>query len=234
MQPSTSATPRKKRMLETPDSELEALETLEPSDEEADGDEEDQDMAALVGVGGDLSIPNLEETEWLDEKSDIVFTSGPVSEYCNNCELVHYNVFLSIQKYEVAYGERRSQQSSFQSKWPQIYVTKFYKAKDSSEMKSISLGIDVIHACSVALGILKAMENGPAREHFVNWIGHDIIKEAFASWRTIEEAPPNPVSEALQKAQKEEQKTKEKALAAKKKVELLKKSLAKYKRTGKH
>ena len=75
---------------------LESLEALEPSpsdDEDVlleDEDEQDRDAVLQLPLGGDISIPTQEETEWLDEKSDIVFTCGPVSEFCrHSCELMH-------------------------------------------------------------------------------------------------------------------------------------------------
>ena len=132
----------------------------------------------------------------------------------------------------MAYGERQAVHSTYHSKWPQIYISKFYKPKDSSDTKSITLGVDAIHACSVALGILKAMENSPARDYFVNWVTHDAIKASIEHWKNFE-VTRDPVAEALHKAQKDEQKAKEKVAAARKKVEQLKKTLIKYKRSSK-
>ena len=125
-------------------------------------------------------------------------------------------------QYEVAFGERVSQHS----KWPQVFVTKYYKQRGTSDTKSICLGVDAVHACSVGYGIIKAIEASPLKENFSNWLSTDAVKVNLNSWRKYE-AESGPASIAIQKAKLEVQKTKDKAIQAKKKLELLKKSFNK-------
>ena len=227
--------------------ETEEEEPQTPSEDEDDEEEDNEaEVVALCSEninnmqGGDLSIPVSEEIEWEDKKSDVLFTSGPVSEECRSCNNPHvlYTIargcisrkarlisyFFSFHvQYEVAFGER----VSLQSKWPQVFVTKYYKSRGSSEKKSICLGVDAVHACAVGYGIIKAMEASPAKEHFTSWLSTEAVKVNLEGWRKYE-VESGPAAIALQKAKLEVQKTKDKAALAKKKLELLKKHLNKF------